>query len=358
MFASDPWGPFQFLIGLNGYKNTEEYDPINVGSDIGNYFLILYARSRATSFSAFTETELKIGEKITVLGGIRYTTEKRRYNAGFVEGAPLQRIGSATFENWTPRFSLSYEPNSALNVYLSYNSGFKSGLFDTIAVSSVPVEPEKAHSWEMGLKGRISDVTVSLAAFRIKVSNRQVQSIGPNGIPALTNAASTRITGGEGEINWKISPLLDLRAGLSWLPTAKYVEYDNAPIQIPNPNGVGGIDTVVPSLAGARLSRAAKLQGNASATYTNSIGPGEIILTGSLSYSSAYKLDLGNFVRQSAYALLNAQATYSPSTHPLEFSLWARNLTNKATILSYGGAGFNVIHAPSRQIGASVRYQF
>ena len=86
-----------------------------------------------------------------------------------------------------------------------------------------------------------------------------------------------------------------------------------------------------------------------------------MLLSGNLAYSSGYFSEPDNFVRQDAFATLDASAEWQPGGPWPSVRLWVLNLTNAryhnalATVATVG-----VLHNPAapRRIGASIGYEF
>ncbi len=53
---------------------------------------------------------------------------------------------------WTYHGSLQYKFNEQSNVYVTYSTGFKSGVFNAYATTPQPTKPETVGSIEAGLK--------------------------------------------------------------------------------------------------------------------------------------------------------------------------------------------------------------
>ena len=140
--------------------------------------------------------------------------------------------GSATFEDFTPRASISYQPTRDHNFYFTFSQGFKGGGFDPRGQTSaapdldgdgdvdfddqfefLSFEPETVDSYELGWKASLLDnrLNIALAGFIGKYDNVQIPgSIGfdSNGdgvndsfIGVTSNAASADINGIEFEGN-------------------------------------------------------------------------------------------------------------------------------------------------------------
>jgi iron complex outermembrane receptor protein len=170
--------------------------------------------------------------------------------SGVVAGTPSDFAGSATFEKFTPRATLQWQPDGTQNVYFSYSEGFKGGGFDprgltTLApdfdgdgeVSAAEVhrfmkfEPEQVRSWEVGWKATLfhGRMTSRLAVFTASYTDVQIpgsvavdedgDGVAEQYVGITTNAADADIDG----VEWEARAILaeDLgapgaRLDLSW----------------------------------------------------------------------------------------------------------------------------------------------
>jgi len=134
--------------------------------------------------------------------------------------------GSATFKDFNPRASISWQPNADHNLYFTYSQGFKGGGFDPRGQTSaapdvdrdgirepneifdfMQFEPETVNSYELGWKGSFERgrFTTNVAAFWMDYSDVQVPSsigVDTNGdgindtfTGATTNAAAATLKG-------------------------------------------------------------------------------------------------------------------------------------------------------------------
>ncbi len=197
------------------------------------------------TWSVFGDFSYDLTDTISISLGGRYTHDKRTstvlrrsFAGGFsnlfggtgVAFATTSNFnGSATFEDFNPRASISWQPDANNNLYFTYSQGFKGGGFDprgqTTACRNArggactPAEvydflafdPETVDSYEVGYKASLLDnrLNISLAGFLGQYKNVQIPgSVGfdSNGdgindsfIGITSNAASADINGIEFE---------------------------------------------------------------------------------------------------------------------------------------------------------------
>jgi iron complex outermembrane receptor protein len=219
-----------------------------------------------SNWAAFTDLSYAISDHWAGSLGGRFTHDERNVDilrqilvgglspfyggSGIVASTPSDFAGSATFEKFTPRATLQWQPHDHQNVYISYNEGFKGGGFDprgltTLApdfdgdgqVSEAEVyefmkfEPEEVASFEVGWKATLFEGRMSsrLAAFSADYTDVQIpgavavdndgDGIAEQYIGITTNAADAEIDG----LEWEAFAILaeDLGAAgarleLSW----------------------------------------------------------------------------------------------------------------------------------------------
>lgn len=199
------------------------------------------------TWSVFGDFTYDLSDTISVSVGGRYTHDKRTskvlrttFLGGFsslfggsgVAAAVTSNFnGSATFKDFNPRASISWQPNANHNLYFTYSQGFKGGGFDprgqTTACRNsrggactpqevfdfMAFDPETVDSFELGWKASLLDnrVNISLAGFIAQYTNVQIPgSVGfdANGdgvnesfIGITSNAADADVNGIEFEGN-------------------------------------------------------------------------------------------------------------------------------------------------------------
>jgi len=216
--ASNFEGPFDFLVGayyLNsrGSGFVATYVPANrtLGSiAIGNTQL-----GKVESMAVFGEVYVDITPELKVLGGLRYTEDKKRIitsSGSFVTPPPFR--GRATFDKITGRASINWNPANDLtddtNIYLSFARGFKSGGFNPGNVAVPTFGSETIDAIEFGHKNVLLDgrLRVNMALFNYDYSNLVVGNI--VGVLATNvNIPKSRVRGFE--LETVVTPVSGLR---------------------------------------------------------------------------------------------------------------------------------------------------
>ena len=199
------------------------------------------------TWSVFGDFTYDLSDTISVSVGGRYTNDKRNsvvlrrtFLGGFSDlfggtGVAVATTsnfnGSATFKDFNPRASISWQPNADNNVYFTYSQGFKGGGFDprgqTTACRNarggactadevfdfMAFDPETVDSFELGWKASLLDnrLNISIAGFMAQYKDVQIPgSVGfdANGdgvnesfIGITSNAADADVNGIEFEGN-------------------------------------------------------------------------------------------------------------------------------------------------------------
>lgn len=101
-------------------------------------------------------------------------------------------------------------------VYADYRNTFKPAAIDFgPEAESEILDPERSHSVELGVKGRVSRLTWDASLFQMDFSNLVVATT-RNGLPAIENAGSERFRGGELEIDYALQEHLRGRIGYGY----------------------------------------------------------------------------------------------------------------------------------------------
>ena len=279
--------------------------------------------------------------------------------------------GQRSFEKFTPRASVSFQPSSDQLLYASYAKGFKGGGFDPRGVSTaapdrngdgvrsyreiydfLTFDPETVDSYEVGYKASLFDrsVTFAVAAFHADYSDVQVPgSVGTtlNGqqtfIGVTTNAGKARINGAEGEVNATL--LRGLASGDDRLTFAGTIGYIDARY------------TRFIDARGIDVADERRFQNTPEWTFSETLGYSVPIGTGSLdagatlsyrSFTQQFELRTPG-LDQPAYGLLDANIVYNINAR-YSIGVHGKNLTDKRYIVS----GYNFL-AQNPETGNFIR---
>jgi len=341
------------------------------------------------TWSLFADVSFDLGANFELSLGGRYTSDERssrvlRQNmlgaSSFFGGDPLVLAttsdfdGSEKFTEFTPRASVSFQPNDDHNIYLSYSQGFKGGSFDPRGLTTAApdlngdgvvdedevfdfmrFEPETVDSYEIGIKSRFAGgrINTSLAAFYSDYTDIQVPgSIGVDtdgdGIfdtfaGVTTNAGKATVQGVEFELNGMIAYDLATDGDALFANVALgYIDagYDEFVTAVSDP-ATGS--TALEDVADERViqntpERTAHVSLNYDVPVTLFGAEGSLLFSGAWSYrSKTNQFEIpSQFLDQSAYSLYDANIVWKPDSGRYEIGLHGRNLSDK----QYKTAGY------------------
>ncbi|CAN7426511.1 TonB-dependent receptor [Phenylobacterium sp. LjRoot225] len=308
------------------------------------------------SFAVFADFSYSLNERLSISVGGRWTRDKKNalvFKANYLglgspitgrAAAPFQTLtnygASKTFEEFTPRLSLTYELTPDVNAYAAYGRGFKSGGFDMRGdATATPAtrdgyDPEIVDSYEAGLKGALFDrrLRFTSAAFYTKYKGQQIttQRVNPAGtgvVSFVDNVGSSTIYGAELEAQAQLTERFSASLALGYTK-AKFDEFlSYVPNAAPPPT------FVLADVADQRqFQNTPKWTGNLSLAYEHPLGDaGRLQLLGSMSFRSDSSMFETPFpqVDQPAYELYDLNLVYTSADERWRVGLHGRNLTNK-----------------------------
>lgn len=159
----------------------------------------------------FGSATFDITETLSISAEGRYAEEKIRqstltFNNG--QAVPLPRVVQATFKEFTPRFTLSWQATPTNLFYAVYAEGQKPGGFNSnqaITAGFPTFDPEDNKTYEIGTKNTFFDgkLTANLALYHTEVTGYQITqnvSVPPNQVSLTRNGGDARVNGAELEL--------------------------------------------------------------------------------------------------------------------------------------------------------------
>lgn len=315
--------------------------------------------------------------------GLRYSYDKKKYtmDAPFGDSylSPAILLGFylphelEDSENWddtSPRAVLRYRPNEDLTLYASFTKGFKSGGYDSFAVTGLdpytfevtpgvtmlnPFEPETIYSYEAGLKALLFDRTtqIDIAAFYYDYQDLQLGTF-KGTLFEVDNVGEVQGYGVEAQLQSRPNRYVEFNLGIALSDT----EADDVSLDT-----CSRFDFVT-DCNGNRLPSQPGETVHAGLTLYYPVDPGEVFLAAEYIYMSHWFSDLNNedVLRQPSFTEVNVRAGYSQEN----WMLWAyiENASDEqwygATSDLYGDGSFPIsfLQNRPRTVGVRLLYEF
>lgn len=221
-------GALDYVVGL--YYFEEEGDEVNPwnatvytasspallrGIPLGSFYGI-DNESRAL-FSQFT---WHATDSLYLIFGLRYTEDEKTLK--LLDDDPRLAEGREFDDDWsefTPAFTVGYQPNDEINLYFKYAEGFNAGVFgiptDPTAEKIEPADPEELTAYELGFKSMLLEnrLRLNVAAFYNDADNIHITAF-VDGNRAVINSGTADIYGVEIESTYMPTD--------NWVITANY----------------------------------------------------------------------------------------------------------------------------------------
>ncbi len=361
LFTSEQFEKLQFVSGLFGFYNkAEEHDFGYAG--IAGDMQVFEGESEHVikSAAAFMEFNYELTGSLTATAGARFTYESRKSKGSF-SGAPLETYADKSWNNVSPRLSLLYAVNDELNLYATYSQGFKGGTSSTFPSPNNPIaDPEKLTAYEVGAKYATPAFSMSAALFYYDYEDKQEEVIIER-VVNPRNAAEAEVIGVDLDATWQITPEFQTRFGVSWLPRARFSDFENAIVFQEPMTPTGLIRNEAFDASGSRLLKSPKVTTSLSGTYITQTDWGMFDATATLYYSSDYRYEFTGFFQQSSYTTLNAQIGIVPKwNEKLRIGVYGRNLTNESYMVGnrVSASHYFSLWGPPRELGVALQWNY
>lgn len=344
--------------------------------------------SQSTNYSVFGHATYDLNERVTLLTGLRYTSDELSYfhqrpdlavpflGATNFPGLPAAAQGVSNFTgkteetNWSGKLGVQYALTDNVQTYLTYTTGYKGPAFDVFFNMATPnrktIEGETVTSWEGGVKaswwnGRI---VANAAIYSADYENFQANTpdfVDANSPPIarLTNAGDISTDGFE--LDFAIRPIQNLRiAGGLAITDAQIVRYRS-------PTGVISSDR-----AGERLAFAPEVKGSVSVDYdvTPASLPFDIRYSAQLSSTTEQLSAIPGLVTQfnpatiqPGFDNLDASVTLSSKDDRYTLAFVGKNITDKPRVsflenTGAAGIGFRIPRDADAYYGITLKAKF
>jgi len=386
---------WQGVAGLF-YMKTNAFNEFDVlYNAAGGLSLLTRDDIDSKTWAVYADASYSVTDTFNVSVGGRWTDDereaaifKRTYlglagspnlgNPAAVGLAPNTDLGKGDLQRkdkkFNPKLGFGWKLSPEHNVYGSYQSGFKGGMFDPrmdLAATGGPntpaslekrkgVNPEEVDTVELGLKSSLNGgrLQTNAAVFYTDYKNVQIPGSIPtfnaqgqvNGFAGtLTNAGKAKIKGLELEAIARVTEALSLNGMLSYIDAeykewmvasgatlinvAHSAEFQNTPKKSAN---VGATYEWPVSLFG----RSGSMSFNNSLSYKDKVYQAEIVRpTGVASMDALVPQNLA--LAQGGFTLWDAGLVWTSADRRLQIGLHGRNLTDKRyKVAGYAFGGF------------------
>jgi len=328
-------GSADWLLGAYGERGDH---------DLSNFSGFMGTRSgtaanwRTRSAAVFTHWNIPLSQTWSLAAGAR--VERNTADIRPTDAPQRQR-------NWTdvsPKLALQYQFHPEHQWYLSASRGIRAGgynIFGTGQGKYTPYAPEKAWSYETGVKGFALNerLRYGLAVYYMDIKDMQVMQQPARGVTFISSAASATSKGLEVDADYLLGQTLGghwrVQGGISW----QHTRFDRF---IDGPNDYSGQhNPYVPAINGHLGLRF-------------EADPG-IYAQMSVRASSKMYLDPGNQYQRTGYGLLDL--TLGWQHRHWDISAYAHNLTDKEYDAPGYQGGFVTIYSPPREYGLRVTWR-
>jgi len=202
-------GDLNYVAGLFYFKEESNVsNPFTLGfGTINNYYGV-----EANSVAAYAHLDYELSDKLTVAGGVRWTSEDKSFYIEHPDDFsqywffPLPRTtASDTWQNTSAMASLSYELTDNVQTYVKVSQGWKAGGFNGEApnaeIAVKPYDEEKVLAYEWGVKSRWLDqrVQANISAFYNDITDMQMSEF-LGAYSDIQNAGAAKVKGIEVEL--------------------------------------------------------------------------------------------------------------------------------------------------------------
>ncbi len=247
--AGLPVGQLSFDLNQDGVVDARDSNP-----SLASLFGAGLTRTRAInkSYAAYGQLTYHLTDTLDIIGGLRYTSDKRKTDIYEVVGSQGGQLGAgqynANYKKATWTAIVNWRPTDRVMAYGKVSTGYVAGGI----LSGYRYRPETLTSYEVGLKAQGLDnrLRTNIALFYSDYKDLQTQNF-INGRQFFDNAGKASIKGVEVEVDFMPVRGLTLSGNLS------HTDFDYKKFIL---NGVDVADI-------ARTPYASKWQGRASMQY-------------------------------------------------------------------------------------------
>jgi iron complex outermembrane receptor protein len=332
--ASLPW-----IGGLYFYDDLAAYDPLGLQGEVAAPLeeIQIWSAQKSRSYAAFGQATPEIATDTHLTLGARFTKDDRAAagsTLGLAGPQTLPLASASQRTSWsrpTWRVAVDHRFTPDIMGYLSYDRGFKSGVYNLLTYFAPPVAPETLDAYQLGIKTELADhrMRVNAAAFYYDYKNIQVQEVFTGAIN-LVNAGAATMKGIDVDFAFLPIDAVTVRGGFEMM-SGHYTNFKNAPFYSPTlgPSGasVGGNTQSVGNATGFDTVRTPNDTATVSVAYRVPAPRGSLSFVVSGYYNSGFSWDPDDRLRQSSFEVVNASVDWNAPKNGWSVRLWGSNLT-------------------------------
>ena len=364
----------QYTAGIYYFNNDGKYAP---GSQIqfpGPFSLAApldaigtVGEEISTSAAGYVQGTTEILPATNLTLGARYTYERRTIagsDTGIVgHDIPIAILSTANnakdFYRPTFRVALDHRFSPEVLGYVSANTGFKSGGFNTQNITDPAFAPETLNAYEAGLKTDLLDRRLRLngSFFYYDYSHIQVLFIESGGSTGVINGPHATSYGVDLDAEARVTRDLTFTGGLEYV----HDRFTSANPGVPTGVVGGGVPAFEASAEGNRLPVTPDAVVDLKGDYRFDLFGGSANADVTYQYNTGWFAEPDNIIHQPPFSLLNASLRWKSPGNTYTAALFATNLTN-AVVQAFGstlptGEDSYSLAAP-RLYGVTVGYHF
>lgn len=281
------------------------------------------------NFAVFGQLQYDVTDRLGLTFDGRWSTEDK--TAFAIDTHPITKVpatfdDSATFDAFTPRFTIDFEASDNIFLYASAARAVKSGGFNVVTAAGAILPDERTYdqerSWnyEVGAKTTLLDgrAHFNIAGFYTDWNDQIVRALGATFAVLNANAGATTAKGVEVEFDANLAEGLDFRGGFAFTDS----EYDRYTF-----GALAGLG-VNPVLDGTRLQFVSKYTANGTLQYRRPLfGDYDWVARADVFYQSDQS------IVQTADAIVGDATTVNLRTgvenDRYSLTVWVENLTEE-----------------------------
>jgi len=324
----------------------------NSGTFYGNYDYNAESQTDSTTYAAFGQAMIPLGERFELTLGGRYQHIEKEIDLDMYY-LPVGTTGSPSFsffgdKEWDvflPKAALSYALSDNWHTYVSYSQGYMPGGFNCFSSSGTAednsFEPQKSANYEWGIKGSVNRLRLAATLFYMEIDDVHIYKMyGANYY--TDNADSAHSQGVELEFAYKLTDTIELTGSLG-LIEAKYDTYDAGDGMYYNGQDIENTPSYT-ATAGVSYIHPSGLYGRV-----------DMKAAGETSFYDGYDKD---FVKEEAYVTFNGKIGYR--TGDWDFYVYGKNLTDEEYIVRFNSSSSSskAEFGDPVTVGVGIRHHF